>query len=371
MRVLLAGDRTQDRDSGRRAALGVGFECSSSDCVPLADLRQRLSREPAVHLVVVYLDPDPSAAIGVLRSAVGQSDQPIFAVSSKPAETLRGELEDVGVADLWPLDGVRESMLRSAELIRREGKTTGRRGRVVAVTAVLPGSGVTTVAAGLAFALAGDSVALAELGAGTPELALDLDLQPPHSLAELLRAGDRMDARMVRDAAVRHEAGVDVLAYQCDTPAVEPVAADAARTIEILLRNVFDWSVLDAGHPTASGPGELLLNADAVILVARLDPPSLRLTRWYAKVLAEAGVPADGISIVANRFGQPRQVPWRAAEEALKTKVRAWLPDDPRSVNRALGEGKPLVKVARGAKLTREFGRLATALRAELAPAAR
>lgn len=371
MRVLLAGDRPHDRDYGRRAALGVGYECSATDCVPLADLRLRMACDPDVHLVVVFVDPDPAAAAGAISSAAGDG-HPIYAATADDSAATREAVGAAGVAGLWPVAGLRENLLEAADAIRRKGKAPARRGRVVAVTAALPGSGVTTVATGLAFALAGPApVLLAELGAGTPELALDLDLTPQHSLAELLRAGDRMDARMVRDAAVRHEAGPDVLAYQPETPPVEPVTAAAARTLQILLRGVFDWSVIDAGHPTAAGPNELLRHADAVILVARLDPPGLRLTRQYAKALAAAGVSADAISVVGNRYGQPRQVPWQSAQDALKATVRAWLPDDPRSVNRALADGQPLVRVARGAKITRELAKLAAALRTQFAPAAR
>ena len=81
MRVLLASDRLHDRDKGRRAALRIGLECAAADCVSLTDLRLRLSREPAVHMVVVYLDPDSAAATQAIKHAVEQTRQPIYAVT--------------------------------------------------------------------------------------------------------------------------------------------------------------------------------------------------------------------------------------------------------------------------------------------------
>jgi len=346
----------------------VGFECSSADCVPLADLRLRLTRDPVVHLIVVFLDPDPGAAAAVIQTATVQASQPIYAALADDSGAVRESLKDAGAAGIWPLVSLREKMLESVDAMPREGKSSSRRGRVVAVTAAVPGSGVTTVATGVAFALAGaGSVMLAELGGGVPELALDLDLDTKHSLAELIRAGTRMDARMIREAAVQHEAGPSVLAYQPETAAAEVVPATVARNFQVLLRSAFDWSVIDAGHPTVAGPDDLVRHADAVILVVRLDPPALRLTRQYMRLLLDAGVEARSISVVANRYGQARQLAWRVAQEALKVTVRAWLPDDPASMNRALGEGKPLVRVASGAKLTRELATLAAALRAQFA----
>lgn len=369
MRVLLAGDRSQDRDQCRKAALRIGLDCGSADSVPLADLRMRLSREPAAHLVVVFLDPDPLAATKAIRAASEQSRQPIMAVGAVDEATHEAVLA-AGATDLWAPDGLREALLRKTEELRRDGKNPGRRGRIIAVTAAQPGVGVTTTAMGVAFALAGKTpVVLAELGTTVPEIALDLDLTPKHSLAELIRANDRMDASMVRNTVVKHEAGVDVLAYIPETLVSEPLGTAAARDIQILLRNLYDWVVLDAGPRHGIENEELIRHADRVLVITRLDPASLRLTRKYASTLVSNGLPADDLTIVANRYGQPGQVPWQKAEEVLHAKVQTWLPDDPRSVNKALTAGNPLIEAARWSRLTRELSRLAGMLRSQLTPA--
>jgi pilus assembly protein CpaE len=228
------------------------------------------------------------------------------------------------------------------------------------------------VATGLAFALAKpDPVALAELGSGTPELALALDLQPKHSLAELIRESERVDVSMIRDVAVPHAAGVSVLAYTPESLAPAAVTPAVARDFQVLLRSAFAWSVADAGHGLGAGTEELLTHSDAVVVVTRLDPPALRLTRRYLATLAEHGVPVEEVAVVANRYGQPGLVPWKKAEESLQANVFAWLPDDPASVNGALLAGRPLAEAAGRSRLARELAKLATELRARLAPAAR
>jgi pilus assembly protein CpaE len=262
------------------------------------------------------------------------------------------------------MNQLKDGLLRSHENLHREGSTPNRRGRIIAVTGSLPGSGVTTVATGLAFGFAGKTqVVLAELGVSVPELALDLDLKPRHSLAELIDVSQRMDASMIRDSVVQHSSGVDVLAYLPDTPTALKLNPSSSRDFQILLRNLYDWVVLDTGHPHGETADDLVRSADEIVIVARLDPPSLRLTRKYIGSLVTQGVPAERISVVANRYGQPGLVPWRKAQEALKTSIRAWFPDDPRSVNRSLVEGQPLVSVARRSSLAKEFSKFASELR--------
>lgn len=364
MRVLIAGDRQSDRDQSRRAALRLGLECTATDCVPLADLRLRLAREPAVHLVVVCVDPDPAQAARAIKSAAGQTRQPIFAVTTNDEASVRESIEQAGATAVWTLNNARDGLLKATEELRRNGTLNERRGRLIAVTGALPGSGVTTIATGLAFALAGKSpVALAELSPGTPELALDLELTSRHSLADLIQAGDRLDASMIREAAAHHQAGVDVLAYAPETLTPEVLTAEVARDFQILLRVLYEWVVVDAGHLRPLEQDEVVRHADLVVLVARLDPPSLRLTRRYLQALVNLGMRADQLLVVVNRYGQSGQVAWRKAEEVLKAPVASWLPDDPKAVNRALVDGQPLVQVARGSKLTRELTRLATELR--------
>jgi pilus assembly protein CpaE len=360
MRVLLAGDRPQDRDQGRKAALRIGLECTATDCVSLSDLRVRLVRQPVVDLVVVFVDSDCSAATKAIGLATDQTRQPIYAVVSGDAITNRDELLAAGATEVWPINDLRDGLLSSSNELRQSGKSPDTHGRIIAMTAAQMGVGATTIASGLAFALSGrKSVLLAELGTEIPELALDLDLAPKHSLAELIHASDRMDASMVRETVVKHAAGIDILAYMPETLRSEPFDAAVTRDFQILLRNLYEWVVLDVGPRHGIENEEILRAADLVCVVTRLDPASLRMTHKYIRTITENGVRVDDVMLIANRYGQSGQIPWQKAEEALRTKVAAWLPDDTRSVNRALTSGQPLVQAARWAKLTRELSRLA------------
>ncbi len=372
MRVLLAGERQLERDYGRRTALHLGLSCAASDCVPLRELRVRLVRQPPGHIVVVFLDGDPATALRTLQQAAVQTHQPVYAVTASPDNAeLRAAAQEAGAAGVWPYAEFRDCLLQAIEELRQSGKVPEQRGRIIAVTAATDGAGVTTVAANLAAAIAerDEGVVLAELGTRIPELALQLDLQPQHSLAELIHASARMDASMVHKTAVRHVDGFDVLAYLPETLVAETLTSDIVRDFQVILRNLYRWAVLDAGPQHGMETEEVLRAADLLVVVSRMDPSALRLTRKYIRTLVDNGVAADDVVVVVNRYGQPGQIAWQKSEEALQRKVAAWLPESPRAVHAAMLAGRPVVRLARWSRLSRSLHRLAVEIHRRLAVA--
>ncbi|MCS6865238.1 MAG: hypothetical protein RMJ56_16435 [Gemmataceae bacterium] len=364
MRVMFAGDRAFDRDEGRRAALRAGLECTATDCVPLADIRLRLAREPEPHIIVVDLGEHPETTGPLVRASLEQVKQPVFAVvHGRPASAL--DAAALGVRAVWEPPAIREGLLAAADLLRKTGRVPDTRGRVVVVAAAHPGAGVTTIATGLAFAFAHarrGTVALVELTNATPEVALNLDLRPTYCFGDLIRESDRADVSMLRHAAVPHTGGVAVLAYSPETLAPQEVTPGLARDFHILLRSAFAWSVIDAGSGIDPGTIGLLAEADTNVIVTRLDPASLRLTRRYLVTLAEREVPVDSVLVVANRYNQSGLVNWKKAEEALRTKVSLWLPDEPAAVNAALRTGQPLAVAAPRCGVHRQLKQLTATL---------
>lgn len=230
------------------------------------------------------------------------------------------------------------------------------------VLAAAPGSGVTTVASGLAFALAAahpNQVLLAELDTGVPELALDLDLTPPGTPGQLLRDWQRIDASALRQAVVEHQLGVHVLAEN-ESSTASTAGPEAAGQLIGLARTMYDFSVFDIGHGLQSELSQQAARlADRLLVVIRLDVPSLRLTRVLLSRIADLGIATESLTLAVNRYGQRRQVDWRKAEEALGAKIDAWLPDDSATVNQALNLGQPLLQVSGWAKINRGLTKLA------------
>jgi pilus assembly protein CpaE len=234
------------------------------------------------------------------------------------------------------------------------------------VYSCVPGCGVTTVAAGLAFALAEKrpgKVALAEVGAGVPELALYLDLAPRHTIADLAGSWDRLDRTMLAQALAEHAGGVHVLAHQAETLTAAPLPVQPMQQTLLLLRATFEYAVLDLGHALEPSVVQALKLVETVFFVIHLDVPALRLARRVLHQLAvEHGVSPERVQVVANRAGQRGLISKKQAEETLGRPIVEEIPDDPGTVNEAINNGAPLIRAARRAGITRSFDRLATRL---------
>ncbi len=364
MRVVVASETPGQREQLRPQLLGAGLECGAVDCVTYSELEARLAHAGA-DLVVVRVGPSAASALPIIEQAAARGAVPVLAVGPSVdaqfvIQALRG-----GAREYIEETRLREELPAALEKLRQSGSLKFKVGRTIAVTTACPGSGVTTVASNLAFALAGKypkQVVLAELGTDVPALALALDLQPRHSAEELVRGWDRTDATMIRQGLVEHAAGVQVLAYAPETLLSMPIEPAAMRHLVLLLRTLYDWTVLDLGHSAQAATVEAMRLADAVVIVTRLDIPALRLSRRYLRELADRGVPADHLRPVANFYGQRKQLGWKQAQDALGLSIVSWLPEDAGALNETLNQGQPLVQTAKGAKITKRFYELAQKL---------
>jgi pilus assembly protein CpaE len=102
-----------------------------------------------------------------------------------------------------------------------------------------------------------------------------------------------------------------------------------------------------------------LRQASAVLLVSRLDFTSLRNMRRILDHLDEVEVSPARVRLVANRYGQPNELPVAEAEEALGEKLSYFVPEDARTVNGANNTGIPAVVKSPSAKVALAFAQVA------------
>lgn len=353
---------TDLKDQVRQIVQNSGWQCSAADVVGPADLLLRLSQVQASLAVVVLADDRPEG-MQTVRQGAAVPGVMVAVVCRNPSAEREQELLAAGAVRVIHEERLREGL--RAVLEQKTGTTNVTNGRSIVTLGTNPGCGATTVAVNLAFGLAAShagKVSLTEIGAGVPEIALDLGFQPPHSVADLVHHWERLDQTMVERSVFAHPQGVAVLAYPEEALADETLEPTGIRQLHVLLRRLYAWNVFDAGHRLTPAVEEAMRAAEAVVLVLRLDVPSLRMTRVLLRALKTQGVDDQKISLVVNRYGQKQQLDWRKAEEHLERPIAAWIPDDPGSLNYALNHGLPLVQAAGRAKITRKFHEFAQQL---------
>ncbi len=362
MHAIFTCEKPSDCDSYRQILTNCGVECGSSDAVSFDEFSPRFNRGGA-DVVVVLMGNEPHAAMSIVQQIHEKSPVPILVVGpSHDAQIILQSLK-AGAREYLDIDQLRDGLEKALEKLRSTNSVAFRRGTSIVVTGANPGIGVTTVASGLAFALGKahpKDVLLAELSLGVSEIALDLDLHPGISVTQLLRDWNRVDSTTIRKAALEHAGGIHVLADNVSFDAAAPFEAGSGKQLISLVRTMYEYAVYDLGHGMQSVVAqEAARNADKVVLVLRLDVPSLRLAHDYLIHLANMGIPRQNLIVVANKYGQSQQVNWNKVEDAIGAKVDIWLPDDPATVNYALNLGLSLPQASSWAKLIRRFGDLA------------
>jgi pilus assembly protein CpaE len=341
----------------------AGEDVPASHVLTLDAAATRLA-QVSPDMVVIVLPSDPERAIGALALLEGRVGARVLAVgpASDPKlvlRVLRGGVDDY-------LDETElEDELKTALSRWRAGKSgQAKAGRLVGILAPSGGSGSSTLAVNVAAALAKEHqrCLLLDLKLHTGDLAALLDLRPTYSLADLCLNVKRIDRVFFERTLVHHASGIHLLAPPRTFADVSHVTPDGVQQALNQAQAAFPYVVADLDHSFGEEQAVVLRQADVVLLVLRLDFTSLRNSRRALDHLEQIGVSRDRVRLVVNRYGQPKEVPASKAEEALGVKIAHYVPDDPRSVNRANNNGVPVILEAPSAKVSKSVFKLAASV---------
>jgi pilus assembly protein CpaE len=312
-------------------------------------------------LVVFVLSPNFARTLSVLATLRAHTQAPILAVGPVADSKLVVQAQRAGAND-YVDEGDAEAELRGAlSRLRSGAQPQGKPGRLIALLPAGGGTGSSTLAVNVATVIAQQhkSALLIDMKRAAGDLADFLDLRPTHTLADLCQNSTRMDRVMFEGALVRHSSGVHLLAPPrtfLDMPLVTPEGVGQVLRIG---RAIFPYVVADLEGSFREEESEVLRQADVVLLVLRLDFTCLRGAKHALDYLTELGVDQDKVRLVANRHGQPKEVPIPAAEEALGVKFFHRVPEDAKIVNNANNNGVPVVLDSPRARVARSLTALA------------
>lgn len=364
MKMIVAHEKAEPQGLARQSALSLGMECDQADCITLADLPLRLV-QGNVDVALVVLNDRKEDSLELVRQS-SSSRVPILIAGPITDASYILKAMRTGVRAFLDVGQLTNDLSLAVQQLKDSGSINDKnQGLLLVCCAALPGVGCTTLAINTAFALqenhAKDGVALLEGGGGVPGIAMSLDMEPVNPIAGLADQWQRLDAMMLKQAVVKHAKGVDVLAHRPELLTVPPLGRALQRTVLGLLKATYGYAVADMGHDFVSDSALALANR--VVVVTRLDIPTLKLTRRFLTKLQSEGCVNEKLRVVVNRFGQTGQVSWKQAEEALGVPlVTEPVPDDSAACNAAINQGQPLVGAASRAKVTKAFSKLSVLL---------
>jgi len=240
-------------------------------------------------------------------------------------------------------------------------------GRVIAVVSGKGAPGVTTLAIGLAAALAnrGRRVVLVDADLRGGNVVGYLDLDPRRGMLGLTFGGNGASAEARLEEELQEGPGFMVLAGVERPDSRHNVSPELATAAVTTLRSLFEDIVVDVGEAigavSSSTTDAVLRSADRVLLVAGADLVALWNARSAVGHVREGlGIAEEAMAVVLNRREGRQHYAPAEVERALGLPVLAVVREDRRSARRAMERQLPITAV-RG-RAARELKALASRL---------
>lgn len=217
-----------------------------------------------------------------------------------------------------------------------------RAGRVVTFLGALGGMGTTAIVTQAAIIWAeSQSVCLIDLDLQFGNAALYLNLKPQLSLADLMEAGERLDAEFLRSVGERHASGVTVISSPPDVMPLDAVTPEFVDRLLDLACQAYDVVLVDMPGAWVAWSLSALRKSDAICLITGLSVPGVHQARRQMEVL-DANALGERVRIVLNRVVHPMfgKADLTETEKVLRHKVDFPISNDYPTVSSAIDEGR-------------------------------
>jgi pilus assembly protein CpaE len=334
----------------------AGFDVRLSIIDPFRTLEMELPRNTQVIIIELHPEAEGSLrSLALLRANYPQSK--IVAAIRDPALPVVRSLLRAGVHDVvqLPLDRaeVATILIQMREDAAKAGSSIAPRGRVVSVVKSVGGVGATSLLTQMAALYASKEAAthretcLFDLDIQFGNAATYLGLSPALTVRDLLDAGARVDAALLRSTCSRHSSGLDVFAAPMDMMPLEAIGGDEICDLIDLAAQEYDTIFVDLPGSWTNWSLSIVARSDLVLLVTELSIASLRQARRVLDLLQQEDLSDVKVQIVMNRvekklFGS---IGLRDAEAALRRPVGMSVANDFRLMSSALDQGVLLSEI--------------------------
>lgn len=223
------------------------------------------------------------------------------------------------------------------------------KGKVIAVTSYKGGTGVSTIAANLAFGLAeleatNKKVLILDVANQSNHCAMLLDAQPTLTINQICRGVNKMESAYIFSSCAFVSPNLAIISTDPGIEGVEPLEFDALSKALDLFTESFEYVIIDL--PTHTFDARLLATidkADQVLLVTSIDITAIRDTRLYLNMLKGLGTDNAKLRLLVNRYDcQSGMFKTKDLEQALQNAISFYVPNDFASCSSASQAGESI-----------------------------
>jgi pilus assembly protein CpaE len=247
-------------------------------------------------------------------------------------------------------------------------RKSGKRGKIIHVIGSKGGVGTTTVAVNLAASLMKssynpDSVVLMDMNSLFGEIPIFLNIQPEFNWAEVARNISRLDSHYLMSILSKHKNGMYILPSPTGLDGIGVSTPEFIERILGLMRQVFDFIVIDGGQSLDEVSLKILQMSDFLFLIAVLSLPCLTNVKRLLRTFEKLGFPtSQQVGIVINRYHKKSLISLKDAEASLDKKFFGLIDNDYLTTMSAINQGKTLESIAPGAEVSKNIRKLASSV---------
>jgi len=268
-------------------------------------------------------------------------------------EMIRQGVNEYLVAPLNPLQVI------EAIASLYHGPATAPVGKVFAFVGARGGTGSSTVAHNVAWAIAEDlqiATTIVDLDIPFGTAGLDFNQDMGQGIAEALTSPDRLDDVLLDRLLIKHTGKLSLFVSpaQLDREATFP--PEAVEAVLDVVRQAAPCVIVDIPHVWAPWVKQVLTSADEIVVTATPDLASLRNGKNVYDLLNQSRPNDKPLKVVLNQVGIPRrpEIPVKDFAEAMGAEPALVLPFDPQTFATAgnngqmVGELNPQSRAAQG-----------------------
>jgi len=299
------------------------------------------------NVVIVDLDNNIDKAIGVIANICSRDVAvTVMAYSSRNDATSMRRSMQAGAREflIEPLlpDALREAFARTAS---RRADQTKAPGKMMVFIPSKGGVGMTTIATNFALALtkeSGAKVVVVDLDFQLGEIALGLGLTAKFSVVDALLNPARLDSEFVSTILLKHSSGLAILSSPEDYNFFHAPVDEGAAKLFRILREDFDYVVVDTGTCHGRIQEMLFGIADKLYLITEMTFPALRNGHRLIEFLAARDW-CRNLEVVLNRFNSHHtDIDERSVTKAMTRPIDWKIPNGYAAARAAEDTGVPL-----------------------------
>jgi pilus assembly protein CpaE len=205
----------------------------------------------------------------------------------------------------------------------------------------------------------GAPTVLVDLNLQAGDLGLFLGVEPKYSIADLVEHRERVDDSLLKSYLAPHSQHLNLLAAPREADSADDIKPEHVFEVLELLRERFDYVVIDPQHTFDAITLAALDQADDILLVLTLDIPAIRSAQRSLAIFDRLGYPRHKVHVVVNRFSKQIDLDLRQVERFLGERVAGYVQSDYKTAVNSINLGQPLVASEPQSKIATELRQIA------------